>query len=184
MRVETLIKTLVWDDSSLCPETSTKNAVQEFDLRSVYLLLATSSHLGDKPLTHYRYSKVSRKQKIKTFLIEDLSICHPELRISPRICDKKFKTAPMVYSGAWGNWFMKKNLKSKISWHCPLTYLIRDSLTWSSGSWSRCTCGWRRSHSWSPASIRFAPTWQTRFPHSEKHRLANTYLKRHSQIQI
>ncbi len=25
----------------------------------------------------------------------------------------------MVYSGAWGKTFTYKNLKSKISWHCP-----------------------------------------------------------------
>ncbi len=30
MRVENQTKTWVWEDSSLCPETSTKNAVQEF----------------------------------------------------------------------------------------------------------------------------------------------------------
>ncbi len=33
MRVENQTKTLVWEDSSLCPETLTKNAVQEFHLR-------------------------------------------------------------------------------------------------------------------------------------------------------
>ncbi len=32
MRVENQTKTRVWEDSSLCPETSTKNAVQEFHL--------------------------------------------------------------------------------------------------------------------------------------------------------
>ncbi len=34
-RVETQKKTRVWEDSSICPETSTKNAVQEFHLWSL-----------------------------------------------------------------------------------------------------------------------------------------------------
>ncbi len=33
MRVENQTKTKVWEDSSLCPEISTKNAFQEFRLR-------------------------------------------------------------------------------------------------------------------------------------------------------
>jgi hypothetical protein len=32
---------------------------------------------------------------------------------------KKFETALMVYSGAWGNLIHEKNQKTKISWHCP-----------------------------------------------------------------
>ncbi len=35
MRVENQTKTRVWEDMSWCPETSTKNAVQEFHLRTV-----------------------------------------------------------------------------------------------------------------------------------------------------
>ncbi len=34
MRVENQTKTLVWEDSILCPENSTKNDVQEFHLSS------------------------------------------------------------------------------------------------------------------------------------------------------
>jgi hypothetical protein len=34
MRVENQTKTRVWEESSLCPETSTKSAVQEFHLRT------------------------------------------------------------------------------------------------------------------------------------------------------
>ncbi len=33
MRLENQTETRVWEDSSLCPETSTKNAVQEFQFR-------------------------------------------------------------------------------------------------------------------------------------------------------
>jgi hypothetical protein len=33
---------------------------------------------------------------------------------------KKFETALMVYSGAWGKLIHEKNQKSKILWHCPL----------------------------------------------------------------
>jgi hypothetical protein len=36
---------------------------------------------------------------------------HPELGISPRIVEK-FETDLMGYSGAWGNLFQEKNLKS------------------------------------------------------------------------
>ncbi len=32
---------------------------------------------------------------------------------------KKFETALMVYSGAWGKLIQEKKQKSKISWHCP-----------------------------------------------------------------
>ncbi len=32
---------------------------------------------------------------------------------------KKFETALMVYSKAWGKLMHEKNQKSKISWHCP-----------------------------------------------------------------
>ncbi len=39
MRVENQTKTLVWEDSSLCPETSTKNAIQEFHLKIMIVLL-------------------------------------------------------------------------------------------------------------------------------------------------
>jgi hypothetical protein len=34
MSLEYQAKTWVWEDSSLCPETSTKNAVQEFHLKT------------------------------------------------------------------------------------------------------------------------------------------------------
>jgi hypothetical protein len=51
------------------------------------------------------------KNKIKTFLIEDFfylpplsttPVMHLELRISPRIFEKKFKTALMIYRGTQG----------------------------------------------------------------------------------
>jgi hypothetical protein len=32
---------------------------------------------------------------------------------------KKFETALMVYSGAWGKQIHEKKPKSKILWHCP-----------------------------------------------------------------
>ncbi len=32
---------------------------------------------------------------------------------------KKYQTALMGYPGAWGKLIHEKNLKSKISWHCP-----------------------------------------------------------------
>ncbi len=32
---------------------------------------------------------------------------------------KKFETALMGYSGAWGKLILEKNLMLKISWHCP-----------------------------------------------------------------
>ncbi len=32
---------------------------------------------------------------------------------------KKFETALMIYSGAWGKLIHEKNQKQKISWHCP-----------------------------------------------------------------
>ncbi len=35
---------------------------------------------------------------------------------------KKFETALMVYSGAWGKLIHEKNQKQKISWHCPFKW--------------------------------------------------------------
>ncbi len=63
------------------------------------------------------------------FLIEDFWICHRCQRHQwcTLSCDylrefsKNFETVLTGYSGAGGNWF--KNLKSKISWHCPLKTL-------------------------------------------------------------
>ncbi len=47
-----------------------------------------------------------------------------------RKCSKKFETALMVYSGAWGKLIHEKNQKSKISGHCPFKAknLFSDSL--------------------------------------------------------
>jgi hypothetical protein len=39
---------------------------------------------------------------------------------------KKFETAQMAYSGAWGKLIHEKNLKRKISWHCPFKSSARD----------------------------------------------------------
>jgi hypothetical protein len=49
-----------------------------------------------------------------------LHIC--DCGLSPRICGfKKTVSWPplQIYSGAWGKLIHEKNLKSKISWHCP-----------------------------------------------------------------
>ncbi len=35
---------------------------------------------------------------------------------------KKFETALLVYSGAWGELIHEKKQKSKISWHCPFNW--------------------------------------------------------------
>jgi hypothetical protein len=35
---------------------------------------------------------------------------------------KKFKTALLVYSGAWGKLIHEKNQNQTISWHCPYKY--------------------------------------------------------------
>jgi hypothetical protein len=36
---------------------------------------------------------------------------------------KKFETALLVNSGAWGKLIHEKKQKSKISWHCPFKWL-------------------------------------------------------------
>ncbi len=36
-----------------------------------------------------------------------------------RECSKKFEMTLMLFSGAWGKVVHEKNLKKKISWHCP-----------------------------------------------------------------
>ncbi len=45
-------------------------------------------------------------------------VVHLELRISPRIFKKKLRRPQWYTQELWGKWFIK-NLKSKISWHCP-----------------------------------------------------------------
>ncbi len=72
------------------------------------------------------------KKIMKSFLIEDFFhfplvsttlVVHLELRISLQILEK-FEMAIMVYSGAWGIRIHKKNLKSKILWHCPFNAAV------------------------------------------------------------
>ncbi len=73
-----------------------------------------------------------QNKRMKIFLIDyffhfppvsTTPVVHLELRISPRILEKKFETALMVYSGAWGKLIHEKNQRSKISWHCPFKSL-------------------------------------------------------------
>jgi hypothetical protein len=37
---------------------------------------------------------------------------------------EKFEMILMLLSGAWGKVIHEKNLKQKISWHCPFEFLI------------------------------------------------------------
>jgi hypothetical protein len=68
-----------------------------------------------------------QKEIMKIFLIEDffhLPLCqrHRWCTLSCKYLrkfSKKFQTALMVQSGAWGKLIHVENLKSKISWHCP-----------------------------------------------------------------
>ncbi len=66
-------------------------------------------------------------QKNKTFQIEDFFhlppptlVVHSEFEYLCKF-SKKFETALMVYSGAWGNWFMKKTWSWKSRGIVPLT---------------------------------------------------------------
>jgi hypothetical protein len=65
---------------------------------------------------------------IKAFLIEEFfqlplvsntPVVNLELRISPRIFEKVLNGPNVGYTGAWGKLIHEKNLKLKISWHCP-----------------------------------------------------------------
>ncbi len=76
----------------------------------------------------------------KFFWLKIFSICHrcQRHRWSTLSCEylrefsKKFETALMVYSGAWGKLIHEKNQKSKISCTVPLIYLKENtfSLIW------------------------------------------------------
>ncbi len=48
-----------------------------------------------------------------------IPVVHIDLQISPRIFEKIRNDPDFIFSGLGGRWFMKKNLKQKISWHCP-----------------------------------------------------------------
>ncbi len=67
MRVVNQIKTRAWEDSSLCPETSTKNAIQEFHLRRGWVKFFTPPSLTLKPCIILR--KVEAKEKVKLQVI-------------------------------------------------------------------------------------------------------------------
>ncbi len=56
---------------------------------------------------------------------------------------ENFETAPMGYSGAWGKLIHEKNLKSKISWHCPFKVTVFLTMAviaviwdWDRASWN------------------------------------------------
>ncbi len=57
---------------------------------------------------------------------------------------KKIRNGLMVYSGAWGKLIHEKNLKSKISWHCPCKptyfhkYLVEKCYKCTGAVWLRC----------------------------------------------
>ncbi len=67
---------------------------------------------------------------LKYFWLKIFFICHrcQRHRWSTLSCEylrafsKKFETALLVYSGAWGKLIHEKKQKSKISWHCPFKY--------------------------------------------------------------
>jgi hypothetical protein len=60
-------------------------------------------------------------------LVSTTPVVHLELRISQRIC-KKFKTALMVYSGAWGKLIHKKTTCQKSRGTVPLSFLYSKYL--------------------------------------------------------
>jgi hypothetical protein len=67
-------------------------------------------------------------QILKSFLIEDIFHMLPVsttlvVHLELEEFSKKFEMALMGYSGALGKLIHEKNLKSKISWHCPFTPL-------------------------------------------------------------
>ncbi len=68
-----------------------------------------------------------QKKQCKFFWLKIFTIWHGCHRWCTFSCEylrkfsKKFETAVMINTqGLGGNWFMKKNQKSKISWHFPL----------------------------------------------------------------
>ncbi len=58
-------------------------------------------------------------------------LVHFELRISPRIFKKNSKRPKGFSQGLGGNWFMKKNQKSKISCHCPFKGTVAWGVYWT-----------------------------------------------------
>jgi hypothetical protein len=84
--VENPDKTRVREDSSLCPETSTKNAVQEFHLCTIRAILFTP-FLRVLYLTAYRLKHVTVRTRIiycfrdspqyTVYFIQHGFICHP-----------------------------------------------------------------------------------------------------------
>jgi hypothetical protein len=100
-------------------------------------------------ISGWRYLKVNLKAKIFIYMLTLLSkgvptklskffrlkiffLCHrcQRHRWSTLSCEylrkfsKKFETALMVYSRAWGKLIHEKNQKSKISWHCPFIGIV------------------------------------------------------------
>jgi len=71
---------------------------------------------------------------------------------------KKIEMILMLFSGAWGKVIHEKNLKQKISWHCPFNRLI-DFRPFQTEDDQWCAApilfrqDWPKSHGWSRASF-------------------------------
>ncbi len=121
-------------------ETSTKNVVQEFHLNTKYSPPPPPRHKTAFTLKwtlrkNFIYMLTLLLKGVQTkylnlFWLKIFSICHRcrwHLELDTMSCEyhrefsKNFETALMGYSGAWGKLIHEKDLKSKISWHCPLT---------------------------------------------------------------
>jgi hypothetical protein len=66
MRVENQTKTEIWEDLILCPETSTKNAVQEFYLISDYAFLWPRSK-REKTFLSFELSSIQLENDAQEF---------------------------------------------------------------------------------------------------------------------
>jgi hypothetical protein len=86
---------------------------------------------------------VSLKPVANLPLVSLTPVVHLYLR---REFSKKFETTLRYTQGLGGNWFMKKNQKSKISWHCPFKK-NRENYNFLLASW-RSLRKRRRIRSW------------------------------------
>jgi hypothetical protein len=88
MRLENQTETRDWEDSSLCPETSTKNAVQEFHRRRGTF----KQHYG---------GAVKKKLGYSTFFYVSLGCGRHRVRSTPNVTNTQkqfhFSTAPPLY---------------------------------------------------------------------------------------
>ncbi len=119
---------------SLCRLNKKKNITYSYTVTLIQTAYTLKWTLRKK-MYLFVQPKGAKTKYLKLCLLKIFSICHLCQRHlwCTLSCDylrefsKKFETALWDTEGLGGNWFMKKNLMSKISCHCPFKQLFTNT---------------------------------------------------------